>query len=805
MAYGARYIVKIAAQDGFDYRAFLDRHAYTGPPRDLLGASNPLRIQWGRQGRPELYAPIMHSSCSLSVLDTEGEAFAEIVSGDNATYRVRMERYEGSAWSEIWRGYVQGNSYDQQRHGRLSSFTIQAADGFNLLDPLAYKPANEPTRIAYSLRYILQNLPQPSGLLTRMLWRPWMPEEIAGAEDALMQVATLDANWTQSESRTRQLVVLKHLLRRFGLRLLQSEGAWWTFQRGGLQEDTADFYSYSDPASLTARTLTSRNLLVDDNAIPTARRKPNLRPRTRRVLSTYDFEPDLDIVVQNGSFEEAGATAEDMARWTRFESVTASQGAGGYHGKRVSRESALGVDAAAQGNEWLFKVESVYGSVEVDADDEELALRQDSQVSIPKGRFFEADVSFTAKQSGEWIVKPMGVRFKIGDYYLQRTTRTVAADTLKGPRAKMYVGRIGPRGAKDVPIIPEGAELEISTGATITLSEDAYATDSALVGELSQTVPAGETVTFFIWGTTVGYMQPIVNTDDTGLREVQTIVARAFLSTPAGEAVHGGVAIEVWTPVSNPAFLDSKDEDGQTDWAILDDLVAKILVNSNRIGKVGSQASMSAPQSGRLVSLADIRVGDGPAITTDSRLVAEQSTGFEPTMQGANTGWKNGVYAPGEASTGKTIDALLASTVLRAQNTILRRRILDYVLRGKQKIAPHNLIRHHDTTKLASHALKGSDKVRTHSPVREGEKVTILGASPETHEVTSVVGQIPPFEVTLAGTLASSHPKGTGVRYHFPIAQDYVDWDVRAGRYYTQATELYEGPEPDIEKIVEAS
>lgn len=762
MSYASKYHVPLPSRDGFTYTVEIRRRGWTGSSTELRGAlPRPYVVRGGEPGGRLLFKPIALTEAELSVVDEGGGVLQEIQGADPTAYQLVLVK----SGTDLFTHYIDTKSYSEPSFVDKKVVKLKGTDGLEMLNN---------RRLILSGTYIsaLDILVQAlstvgtQNIVTAFDWWPWLPTELSGTVNPLDKLVTLEGRWEDADVQTRLMDALRSILARFQLRLFQSAGKWYAVQRAYLEDGMLDRFEYDDAGTETASG--ELDIGVDSDDIP-IKVQPfrQLRHQVKTVVQSYSFTPDLDQIVLNGSFEDEGASTSEADEWEHVGGTTREE--------LVNLTEITSNVDPSYNNQWALKITP-------DSTDSDGA-RQHDFIFIPANPNYRLLTSFISA----FYDDPPGsslnadLRVRVGDYYLVEGAITFAADVLHGREVDMHIHPfLDPSSngfAEGTPIIPKGASITLGTPAdptTIELTRDLKVGDSILTGHLSADLSQGDQATIAYWSTggAGGGLEFYV------LSGLATQHYETYMVTPNAESISGFLRVEVVRPVEVSPPSDS--------YAVLDSVRVTVSAAGSAIDTVARQVS-ALIDDGFEEELQEATIGDGPAVYSTSRLQADVSGTFYDTMQGSDTGWKVGPYAAAEASTGVFLDELAAREALYQQSSILDRIQATLILRDELTFYPHNVLNYLQNTRLSYVAPSGADYIVTPTRLRVGRAVTIGN---ETFGVTALSGG-GPYRADLDGTFVLTYAAGTVVHYTTPAWFDFFEWDVWAGEFYFDGTEIY--------------
>ena len=866
----------MASMDSHVYSADIRRHGWTGDVTPLAGVA--LRISWGPDGGASTaagpLAPLAPCRMVLAVRDARPGRLAEMVGAPDGAWQLVVKRITGGpgVTGTVARGYLLAETFEDAPYGASSVVTMAFADGLGLLDARAFagvgiegrddggegpywawwgprvdvqgaRPKSE--RIAASLARVLGPLGgmpdgEAGGLVTAADWRPWLPgTNVSANTDPLYAVLTQEAAWLDADGGSvSQLAALRGLCSRFGARLFQSGGRWHVVQRGllaRLRGQGVPRHTYAPsavaPGVASTSTRTLDDLVVDTRYWPQA--GPHDAPRrgvtvpVRSVEVDYDFRPDLDQLLFNGSFEipDTGENGLVDFRARGWKPAAAPNGTP-YGGVRRFELSSNVLDGFSPSFGDAYALELLGQSF---LNPENVARTyQDVDVFLPSTSAWDLELSaFFITRNAELgrpqrggvvvaVTRGDGSSVKLKSFPVE-----MAGPSLTGRSVRLYVERVpGTTGQRS---IPAGAVLHFWRGAVgtgtyvgrATLTEDATGGDRMMradveivvtkdqVDEKDVRLIAGDTAEAYLWtAEAVGSLtsgnapgSSFSPSPSYGGSEAWPFVARLSSVATDLRAVEGTIRVNLIGPPPPsgpgvPLYVDDVS------------LVVRTGPDGRVASTVSARAVLPAGTPGLDISAgrSALPVGDGPHPASASALHVDADGETYPTAQGASTGWVAGNYETDPTSTGVGIDLLSAREALAqlagavtpdaASGGGLERVRTTYLLRGGAVLRPDQVVRHWPLTALALPGITGTRTLYTHAAPRVGGTIEVPAGSGVDYAVTGVTRGGGLFAVDIDRGLEASAAAGTRCAYDVLCWWDAYDWDVPAGAVYYDATAL---------------
>lgn len=522
-SYGPKFRVKGASPDGHTYRADIEQSGYTGSVTSFTPAPDGINLRWDIQQRNDLNEPWMVGTGSVRVKEEDPSPLAEIFDGDRFEYRVRLFQ-DGS---EYFVGFARTDLYEDSLWRFLSDPRIEFIDGLGVMENLAFTQAGTQEDVREAIMRALDLL--PTDLQAEINMR-WFPSGVSShpIENLLVPNAAWNANDTDTApnptpKRKTGRAVLRSLLRRFGLRLMQSGGMWRMRQRLSLMDDSLVVGTYNpDGTRASSGTKTGRER--DLTALNADQESRSFQGGFGASSVKYTFKTPLEQVLPNPSFEEP------LDRWS-------------------TSGDAQRVDINTVSN--LTKTSDDAKAVKMTTGDASLKITD--AIQLPS----DPRIAMILR----WSDVRDTVRGKVkahtsSGHDLSRRTETVDAPALPGKETTLQLA--GPVGTTSnsidgMPIVPAGAELRLFTsdpsvsprGNSIRLTEPLRVGDESVEGELAQEISSTDNdnlkpeLVYWQWvASSHSEFTSIQNKDFFTRHDV-----RVFMVTPAGDPVSGSLEL----------------------------------------------------------------------------------------------------------------------------------------------------------------------------------------------------------------------------------------------------------------------
>jgi len=643
MAYGPKFRVEGISPGGHTYRADVEQEGYSGSVTTFTPAPDGIRLRWDTQRRQDLNEPWMIGRGAIRVKEEDPSPLAEIFDGGKFEYRVSLYQDDNL----YFRGFANTDLYEDSKWQFLSDPRIEFTGGLGKLSDIAFEEAGSEEDVREAIMRVLSILPSDLKAEINMRWFPngitSHPIEGLYVPDAAWNEDNTDTAPNPNPKRKTGRAVLRSLLRRFGMRLMQSGGQWRMRQRLSLMDDSLEVSTYdADGTRASTSTKTGRERdLTAYNADEEAR---SFQPEFGASSIKYVFANELGEVVPNGSFEEP------IEEWNLQ---------GGAQIVNVSDVS----DMADTSNN--FKCVKMDGSDHGANIDGVVRLPQDPRVAMEL-RWRDVRDEFRAK---------VAVGTSSG-HDLFRRSEGVIAPALAGKETTINLaGTLGEVSGdiEGLPIIPAGAELRLLTSDpsvspennSITLSEPVRVGDETVTGQLSSEIKeTGDPdlypdLVYWQWTTSSHSEFTLVNNDNFFTEHAISV----FMTDATGAPVYGDVGINFF--VGDPANVG---------FYALDD----VSMTFERDGEqVRSFLTTTVDENGPREEQ-EVPVGIGPTDRSDSRIYTQS----DETPQG----WGRG------SSGSSTLSELQTTESLQMQRTSPETRRFRLRLReGDQDVLPHHV------------------------------------------------------------------------------------------------------------------
>jgi hypothetical protein len=303
-SYGPKFRVEGSSPDGHDYRADIEQEGYSSSVTRFTPAVDGIDLRWDLQTREDLTEPWMVGRGSIKVKEEDPSPLAEIFDGDLFEYRVSVYQ-DGNLY---FRGFADTGLYEDSLWEFLSDPRIAFTDGLGVLSDIAFKEAGSEEKVSEALMRALSLLPTD---LQAEINMEWYCDGVSVHPVELLYVP--DEAWTEGEcgdspspnpTRKSGRAALRSLLRRFGMRMMQSGGKWRMRQRLSLLDDSLEVGTYDTSGSRVSEgTKTGRER--DLTAFNATEESRSFQSEYTASTAKYRFKCPLKQVLPNPSFEDS--------------------------------------------------------------------------------------------------------------------------------------------------------------------------------------------------------------------------------------------------------------------------------------------------------------------------------------------------------------------------------------------------------------------------------------------------------------------------------------------------------------------
>ncbi|MEO0559630.1 MAG: hypothetical protein AAF170_15760, partial [Bacteroidota bacterium] len=724
-SYGLRYFHDLLAENGLTVRLAFDVQDFGGASVEMKSSewAGGAVLTWATGSGGDAASPVSPVAPSQAQVRIKPIATdprvgtADIAAlGALRTGSVRLRiladlTTAGTPDALVWMGYLPQGLVTDAPGEELVPVDLLFRDGFGLLDSRAATDpadANHTTTVRALVDWLRTWLAPLAAdelaalsMVTRVDWRPYLDGAVvADTTDPVAAVRALAQAWTDPAAGgtganvTSQMVAARQIASRVLGRMFfgrdqQGRVGWHLVQRSYIARQLAE-----DPAAelatfrhllsgtdtdLAAPTRTTVSVLIDTDEWTVTRYQTRSRDGgVGQVASTYDFRPDLDNLIFNGSFED-GTTTTDADYWTGFDTGNNPFRSGYFNGdpeygdQKVAKIPYVDITAGAQPANFIQQ--------------EGLSFLVTSA---------EADILFSfdyERQNGTATTQDdPRFRLDIGTYGLRVgtvETPDVVTDVFKGrdavvPILPLLVQTTGVSTGTDADavagteVLPVGTVIPFRTLAptagergTLTLTRAAKVGDVQLHGDLSDSF---DCTTNGVHYGDIAYFGPSGSAPEWLAFPGATVQGSVSRGTATyrctANPVDGSAPISGFATFRVEGFVTDESDTGETFPELwVDDFVLRPQVRGSALSTVGRRASLT-DASGLYVAGIPVAdrgghtLGDGPVPDSATRLQVSHDGGTTvvDSQQGENTGWKAGTYTnTSEASTERTIDALAAA------------------------------------------------------------------------------------------------------------------------------------------------
>lgn len=390
---------------------------------EIVAGEPPCEFRWEGEGQFPYAQPIRGSQCTYTILaqesGVEGE-LEDILEAAEGTYRLELWK-NGALW---WRGGVLPELSSVAYQDFPRAYRITATCGLGRLQGLDYLDG---AGLPYSgrdskLDVILACLNKLGFLLGITTSDDWFSEDMAqGAGDDPLEQADVERSVFKDDKGNvfDCYEVVRNILAKKSLILMQSAGRWWLVQRQQLAKDLITVCHYTYDGSFQSTEDIDPRVVFDNSTVRfrSGADIPRASP-VRGVEITY-YHGEISKLIENGSFEDWDYDSLDKPTnptdWL-FELGAADTG-------RIQLSGAREGISAARMSPFLLE----YGQTP-DPDTLTRLAYYGGQVIVPVA----ADIRLSFSASGMWLMKNLGnvdldpsprpafLCLRVGDYCVQK-------------------------------------------------------------------------------------------------------------------------------------------------------------------------------------------------------------------------------------------------------------------------------------------------------------------------------------------------------------------------------------------------
>jgi hypothetical protein len=198
------------------------KDGYSGSVIDLDGvAPNAATLKIGRDSQ-NIFEPILAGELEVIWYATKDVDTLEIATDSPRTWRVIVQ---DNAAAEIWRGWVEPESYQEQYFAPPYQVSIIATDGLNDLKTAEFPIADGKDSLWNYLTQALENTDLGLGYKESVnIYADEM--DSAAADSPFVQADVQGSTWTAIAQEPNAFQVVDAILRPFGARIYQYAGSW---------------------------------------------------------------------------------------------------------------------------------------------------------------------------------------------------------------------------------------------------------------------------------------------------------------------------------------------------------------------------------------------------------------------------------------------------------------------------------------------------------------------------------------------------------------------------------------------------
>jgi len=133
MAYGVKYRLEFVDDNLKGKKIEILKDGYSGSVLALTGTNDPLSIEWS--GNDNFYDPIIGSTCSINLFDTDTSNYDNFYEFDEREYKIIIYyKDSGGSYQIYWQGWLLTDQFKEAVTTKPFGITLKGYDGLGSLD-----------------------------------------------------------------------------------------------------------------------------------------------------------------------------------------------------------------------------------------------------------------------------------------------------------------------------------------------------------------------------------------------------------------------------------------------------------------------------------------------------------------------------------------------------------------------------------------------------------------------------------------------------------------------------------------------
>ncbi len=248
MAYGVKFRLEFSDDNVKVKKVEILKDGYTGSVLELIGTDNPVEIDW--EGDDDFYNPIVGSTCTINLYDTDTCNYDDFYTADEREYKVKVSYKDGSNnYQTYWEGWLLVDRFREAVLTKPYPISLSAYDGLGSLRGFT-APIDLTSTAFKDLMYYITNILNNINLgFDIHIANDIQKDGASGSDHTIYDQSSLSPNaFLQNGEKLRTAKdVLEQILRFTNAKIFQSYGKWYIINNSSYSEQ-----SVKDSSATTA-------------------------------------------------------------------------------------------------------------------------------------------------------------------------------------------------------------------------------------------------------------------------------------------------------------------------------------------------------------------------------------------------------------------------------------------------------------------------------------------------------------------------------------------------------------------------
>ena len=248
MAYGVKFRLEFSDDNLKGKKVEILKDGYTGSVLDLIGTDNPVEIDW--EGDDDFYNPIVGSTCTINLFDTDTSNYDDFYTADEREYKVKVSYKDSSdVYQTYWEGWLLVDRFREAVLTKPYPISLSAYDGLGSLSGFT-APIDLTNLGSKTLLYYIYNILNNINLgFNIYISNDIQKDGASGSEYTIYDQSTVTPNsLLQNGEKLRTAKdVLEQILKFTNAKIFQSYGKWYVINNSSYSEQ-----SVKDSSATTA-------------------------------------------------------------------------------------------------------------------------------------------------------------------------------------------------------------------------------------------------------------------------------------------------------------------------------------------------------------------------------------------------------------------------------------------------------------------------------------------------------------------------------------------------------------------------